>query len=166
MPSPVSDALVARVWQEMAAMPPGEAPGLIAQMQDAQPAALTYLLALEGHGLPQEAFELTFYLGVAAWQMMARGHPRLRRASIKKLEQAEEQNIQTLSLMEGDTAGDFRSAALALLETYPEPAVLRYIVEALMESDPEEVALSQEAAGVAFLHLKTVLDALIRCRPE
>jgi hypothetical protein len=44
--------------------------------------------------------------------------------------------------------------------------VLRYIVEALMEPDPEDVALSDEAVGIAFLHLKTVLDALIRCRPK
>ncbi len=58
------------------------------------------------------------------------------------------------------------SATQAILEAYPEPEVLRYIVEALMEPDPEDVELSDEAVGIAFLHLKTVLDVLIRCRPK
>jgi hypothetical protein len=53
-----------------------------------------------------------------------------------------------------------------MLETYPEPAVLQYVVEALMETDPDDVELPDEAIGIACLHLKTVLDSLLRCRPK
>jgi hypothetical protein len=53
-----------------------------------------------------------------------------------------------------------------MLDSYPEPAVLRYIVESLMETNPEDVVLSDTTVGIAFLQLKTVLDALIRCRPK
>jgi hypothetical protein len=166
MTQPVSHALVTQVWQEMASMPTGEVPALVEQMQAEQPALLAYLLALEGYGLPQEEFEVIFYLGIAVWQMMKRGHPRLMRASIKKLEQAEEEDTKSLEFMEKDTEGDFLSATQAILEAYPEPEVLRYIVEALMEPDPEDVKLSDEAMGIAYLHLKIVLDALIRCRPK
>jgi hypothetical protein len=166
MTEPVSQALVTQVWQEIASMPTDAAPALIERMQDEQPALLAYLLALEAYDLPQEEFEVILYLGIAIWQMMKRGHPRLMRASIKKIEQAEEENTKTLDFMEEDTEGDFLSATLGPLEAYPEPEVLRYIVEALMEPDPEDVALSDEAVGIAFLHLKTALDALIRCRPK
>jgi hypothetical protein len=166
MTEPVPQALVTQVWQEMASMPTDAAPALVERMQDEQPALLAYLLALEAYDLPQEEFEVILYLGIAIWQMMKRGHPRLMRASIKKIEQAEEENTKTLDFMEKDTEGDFVSATLRLLDAYPEPEVLRYIVETLMEPDPDDVELSDEAVGIAFLHLKTALDALIRCRPK
>jgi hypothetical protein len=166
MTEPVSHALVTQVWQEMASMPTDAAPALVERMQDEQPALLAYLLALESYDLPQEEFEVILYLGIAVWQMMKRGYPRLLRASIKKIEGAEEENTKTVDFMEQDSEGDFVSATQAILEAYPEPEVLRYIVEALMEPDPEDVVLSDEEVGIAFLHLKTVLDALIRCRPK
>jgi hypothetical protein len=166
MIKPVSDELVAEVWQEMAVISASQVPGLINQMQDEQPALLAYLLALEGYDLPQDEFEVIFYLGIAVWQMMKRAHPRLLRISIKKLERAAEENTQTLEFMEADTPGDFLSATREMLDSYPEPAVLSYIVEALMETNPEDIELSATTIGIAFLHLKTVLDALIRCRPK
>lgn len=166
MTDPVSQALVTQVWQEMASMSEGEVPRMVEQMQTEQPALLAYLLALEGYDLPQEEYEVIFYLGIAVWQMMKRGHPRLMRASIRKLEHAEKENTRTLEFMEKDTPGDFESATQTMLETYLEPAVLGYIVEALMEPDPGDVVLSDEAVGIAFLYLKTELDALIRCRPK
>jgi hypothetical protein len=162
----VTDALVAEVWQDMAVMSASQIPGLIDQMQDEQPALLAFLLALEGDELPQEEFEVILYLGIAVWQMMKRGHPRLMHVSIKKLEQENEENIQTLKFMEQDTTSDFLSATREILDSYPEPAVLGYIVEALMETNPENVELSTATIGIAFLHLKTMLDALIRCRPK
>ncbi len=79
MTEPVSQALVTQVWQEMASMPTDEAPALVERMQDEQPALLAYLLALEVYDLPQEEFEVILYLGIAVWQMMKRGHPRLLR---------------------------------------------------------------------------------------
>ena len=73
MTEPVSDALVAEVWQEMAVMSASQIPGLIDQMQDEQPVLLAFLLALEGDELPQEEFEVILDLGIAVWQMMKRG---------------------------------------------------------------------------------------------
>jgi hypothetical protein len=110
MTEPVSQVLVTQVWQEMASMPTDAAPALVERMQDEQPALLAYLLALESYELPQEEFEVILYLGIAVWQMMKRGHPRLLRASIKKIEGAEEENTKTLDFMEQDSEGDFVSA--------------------------------------------------------
>jgi len=51
-----------------------------------------------------------------------------------------------------------------MIATYPEPEVLRYIVEAIMEEeedyDPDDPPIRDEYRGLAFAHLKTVLDAL------
>ena len=51
-----------------------------------------------------------------------------------------------------------------MIATYPEPEVLRYIVEAIMEEedyDPDDPPIRDEYRGLAFAHLKTVLDAFI-----
>lgn len=149
----------------MAVLPVDKVHVLVEQMQAEQPALMVYLLALEGYGLSQEEFEAIFYLGLVVWQMMKRGHSRLTSVTIEQLEQAEEENTKTLEFMEKDSEADFLSATHNMLETHPEPEVLRYIVEALMETDPEETELSEDGKGIAFLHLKTELEALARCLP-
>jgi hypothetical protein len=167
MATPVSEAIVDQVWEELADMGPSESEGLVQQMQEEQPALLAYLLALEGYGLPQEEYEVILFLGIAVWLMMKRGHPRLMRASIRKLEGAEDANTKFLENMERDEEAGLLSVIENVIDTYPEPAVFRYLLTSLMEPDPEDdVELSGEAIGIGFLHLKTILDALIRSRPK
>lgn len=164
MITPVSSEIVEQVRQEMAVLAVEGSPALMDRMAADQPVLLGYLLAVEGYGIPQDDVGTILYLGVAVWKMMQRGHPHLMRVSAKKLDQAEADNEKTLEEMQSDTPGDFESAALGLVDTYPEPEVLRYVVEALMEPDPEDVELSEAGSGIAFLHLKCALDALVRCR--
>ena len=53
-----------------------------------------------------------------------------------------------------------------LVETHPEPEVFRYMLEAIMEADPpDEPGFSEENKGLAFLHLKIVLDAFVSSLP-
>ncbi len=56
----------------------------------------------------------------------------------------------------------FHHAARRAVETYPEPEVFRYLVEAIAEGpeDPEEGPLTEEGKGLAFVYLKTVLAAM------
>ncbi|RPI88014.1 MAG: hypothetical protein EHM41_02930 [Chloroflexi bacterium] len=157
----VSYDFVTQIGQEMAFMPEEEAPALVEQMQQEQPALLAYLLASEGYGLSQEEIEDIFYIGIVVWQIMKRGHPNLRRVSIKQVEQADDENIKTLEFMRHDTEADFMSATMEMIDAYPEPEVLRYIVEAIMEENEDTVDISDENKGAFFLVLKTELDALI-----
>jgi hypothetical protein len=51
-----------------------------------------------------------------------------------------------------------------MVESYPEPEVLRYLTEVLnddAEGPPGGVKIHPKNLGFAFLHLKVVLDALI-----
>jgi hypothetical protein len=166
MVAPVSQIIVEQVLEEIAEMPESDAPGLIDRMQKEQPALLAFLLSLEESGLSTDEFQMVLYEGVLIWKMMKRGNPRLRRVSIKKIEEALDANIKELEDMAKDSEGDFVSAIDELIETYAEPAVFRYMVEALMEGAIDEVDLSEEAIGIGYLHLKTAMDTLVHCRKK
>jgi len=59
---------------------------------------------------------------------------------------------------------EFAMTASAMIGTYPEPEVLRYALDAVMEDEDDEEGdppIRDEYRGMAFLHLKIVLDAMI-----
>ena len=160
----ISAETVTRVWQDMARASVKAAPLLVNQMKEEQPVILVYLLAADDSIFNQHERELIFYLGMAVWQMMKQSKRPLRKVTEKKLMQAEEANFDSLERLSASPEADFVSATQAMIATYPEPEVLRYIVEAIMEEedyDPDDPPIRDEYRGLAFVHLKTVLDAFI-----
>jgi hypothetical protein len=160
----ISAETVTRVWQDMARASLDEVPHLINQMRTEQPVVLAYLLAVGDALFNQHERELIFYLGMVVWQMMKQSKRRLRKVTEERLDQAEEANLAFLERFSASPEADFESAIQEMLDTYPEPEVLRYIVEAIMEDedyDPEDPPIRDEYRGMAFVHLKTVLDAFI-----
>lgn len=169
MTKPVPAEFVTQVWQDIAASSESDAFLLSKQIENEQPALMAYLLAqreLHEDIINEEEMALIYYLGVVVWQMMKRWHKQLMRTSLKKIDQAEDENIAMLDELQQRSEAGMWVVTEAMLEIYPEPEVLRYIVEALIDTknDPEEIDLSPEAEGLAFIILKTTLDALIRCR--
>jgi hypothetical protein len=78
--------------------------------------------------------------------------------------EAEEANYDFLERLSASSEADFMSATQAMIAAYPEPEVLRYIVEAIMEEEdytPEDPPIREEYRGLAVVYLKTVLDAFI-----
>ncbi len=160
----ISAETVTQVWQDMARASLDEAPRLVNQMQAEQPVVLTYLLAVDDSIFNQHERELIFYLGMVVWQMMKQSKRRLRKVTEKKLMQAEEANFDFLERLSVSSEGDFESTTWEMLATYPEPEVLRYIVEAIMEEEaytPDDPPIREEYRGLAVVYLKTVLDAFI-----
>ena len=45
-----------------------------------------------------------------------------------------------------------------IVENYGQPAVLRYVVEVLMDDSDEETVIRDEGIGAMFIDLKTVID--------
>lgn len=80
------------------------------------------------------------------------------------MDKAEEANEALLEKMAADSEGDFFGVAETLALHSPEPEVFRFIVESIMEDEdrnPENPPFGEEHIGLAFLHLKVVLDAFI-----
>lgn len=160
----ISAETVTRVWQDMARASIEAIPRLVNQMGAEQPAVLAYLLAVGDALFNQHEQEIVLYVGMVVWQMMKQSKRRLRRVTPRKLDQAEEANFDFLEHLSASPEADLVSATQAMLATYPEPEVFRYIVEAIMEEedyDPDDPPIRDEYRGLAFVYLKTVLDALI-----
>ena len=74
-----------------------------------------------------------------------------------------------LELLASDTDADFISAIRTLLESYPEPEVLRYILEALNEEtdrDPDDLLIREEYRGPALFILKPFQMLLLPALPN
>jgi hypothetical protein len=163
----ISAEIVTHTWQRMAQTPIDAVPELIDLMSSEQPVVLGYLFALEDMPFDRNERETIFYIGMVVWQIMRQSSRRLRKVTRRKLEQAEEANYGMLEDWMGITEDAMTVRTASLLDAYPEPEVLRYIAEAVMEEseDPEEPGFRDEYKGLAFVHLKIVLDAFIRSLP-
>lgn len=161
---------VAQVWQRMAQTPLQQAQMVIAQLQEEQPLLLDYLYYTDDLPFNRHEQEILFYIGMVLWQMMKESELPLGPVTSEMLDQAEEVNYGFVEDIGKDTAADFYSAIRTMMETHPEPHVFRYLVEAIIEkeesTDPDDPPIRKKYAGMAFLHLKIVLDALIASRTE
>ena len=159
----ISEKIVTDTWQGMNEMSELNAPLLVDQMRQEQPVLMAYLLAASDSSFDLDEGQAVFFIGIVVWLIMRKGKPRLHKVSEKLLEQIIDANEAQLERLAEDPEADLVMAAHTTSEGYPEPEVLRYIVEALMEPD-EEVKFSEESGGLAFIILKNVLDALIASR--
>jgi hypothetical protein len=157
----ISSEIVTQTWQRMSQSPIDQAPKLVEQMKDEQPVALGFLLHLDDLPFNQYEQELLFYIGLVVWQIMKQSEKQLYKVTNKKLRKAEERNIHTLERLASIGEGEFIASAQLLIGTHAEPEVLRYIVEAIMEVDEEEPGFQEAHKGLAFIHLKILLDAFI-----
>jgi len=140
-----------------------DAPAIIQQMQEEQPVAFGFLVNLDDMPFNLNEREIVLYVGVAVWQMMRQSERKLRKATGNKFRKAEDANVEWLEKMSVASEVDFYAATQLMLVDYPEPEVLGYIIEAIMEEseDPDDIPIRDEYTGLAFLHLKILLDAFI-----
>jgi hypothetical protein len=161
----ISAETVTQTWQRMSDMPEDQAQHIVGQMSKEQPFILAYLLAMsEQPPLDEHEGQIFFYLGMVVWQIMKQSPKRLRKVTRTKLERSEKANERFLEMLASDTEADFFSATKTMLEHYLEPEVLGYVIETLMDEedyDPDDPPIRDENRGLAFLHLKIVLDAFI-----
>jgi hypothetical protein len=159
----ISAETVTQTWQRMAQTPIPKAPELVSQMNAEQPVLLAYLISAKSLPFNQNECQLVLYVGVVVWQIMKQSRHRLNKVTRKKMQKAERDNEKFLARLTSHSEDELVHLSQRLLAQYPEPEVLRYIWEAIMEEDPdpEEEPIREEYKGLAFIHLKVALDALI-----
>lgn len=161
----ISAEVVAQTMQRMSALQPVEAQSLVKRMSEEQPVIVAYLLAAsENKAFDQNEGQTLFYVGLVIAQIMKQGLMEPGKIKEKQLTRVEKANEDLLDKMATDSAGDFASAAESLVEKHPEPEVLRYVTDALIEDeegDPDNPPIRDRNLGLAFLHLKIVLDAFL-----
>jgi hypothetical protein len=218
----ISYETVNEIWQGMAETPSDEVQLLVDQMEREQPTLMVFLLTLDDFPFNQNEKEIIFYIGTVLWQIMKSSKADLSTVTPEMIGKVEEENYEFLELLSNDTDADFMSATREMIDSYGEPEVLRYMVEALMEDEDgyyyeeddqdlmdeiiaaeldeenngfsdllengheedieveiiyetvedeedadyegDELDIRPELRGMAFVHLKTALDALIASR--
>ncbi len=155
---PISQEIVEKTWQEISNLQDMEATLLMTKMEQDQPGVLAYLMAAGDDLLNQDERELLLYLGTVVWQIMLQGTRSLRRVTIPQLESAENTNFSTLDDLSGESPGDLIAAVEEMIADYNQPEVLKYVVEALMEEDDEEIDITEDSKGLMLIYLKTVID--------
>lgn len=159
---PISADVVEKTWEKMAGMSAQEGPKLINRMTKEQPLILAYLMAAGGDILNRDERELLLYLGVTIWQIMLQGDTPLSEITDEILDEVEESNMKMLEYLEGEPETDFIDTVEKMIGSYPQPEVLRYVVEALMEVQEEGALIRDENTGLMMIYLKTVIDCFDR----
>jgi hypothetical protein len=157
----ISSEVVTQTWQRMCQVPAHQAPKLVDQMGAEQPVALSFLIHLEDLPFNPHEQELIFYIGMVVWQIMTQSERQLYKVTPTKLREAEKSNIELLEQLMSSSEEEFIEAAQLLIRAHPESEVLRYIVEAIMEEQPDEPGFRDAYTGLAFIHLKILLDAFV-----
>ena len=133
-------------------------------MKKEQPVVVSYLFSLIDSPFNDHERRIIAYIGIVVWQIISQSEKRLLKVTRRKLRKADEANAAELEALAADADADFVSATMAMLESYPEPEVLRYVVEAIVEEEnygSDDAPIRVQYQGLAFAYLKIVLDAFV-----
>jgi hypothetical protein len=133
----ISYEKVDEIWQHMAETSSEEIQTIVDQMEKEQPVLMVYLLSLEEYPFNINEKEIIFYIGTVIWRIMKESKVSLSPVTPEMINQSEDVNYQFLELLSNDTEADFISATQEMIDRYPEPEVLRYLVEALMDDEDD-----------------------------
>lgn len=161
MPMSVLDEkLVEATWTEAATITDARAQTEMQQLGKKQPNLLAFVTTYLD-GLRLEAVELGIYIFYVVYKTFQKaGRGKIKRVSAKRISDAYDRNEALLTKLHG--AHDRFFEQIARTEISSQPFVMRYVVEALMESGetPDDVVLTDDEIGLLFLVLKTVVEAL------
>lgn len=156
--------VVDRTWEEFADATPEEATRTIQRMAAEQPAVLAYLME-PADELNEDEKQVLLYVGTVVWRIFLGAGIRLKQVSDTLLLKIEEAQTQRLQGLADAPEVILTEEALGRISQSPQPEVLRYITEAIMEDEEESDAeIRDEMKGLLFLYLTTVLEAF--CRSE
>ncbi len=152
--------IVEQTWKNVADTPVGQVSKLIDRLGQQQPTILAYLLGVEEDSFTQDEREILLYMGVVIWKMFYSVNPDAPRVSHQKLLKQEESNFKVLEKLMGESEGDFIAILEDMMNSYNQIEVLRYVLEGIMDTEDDDAELSEDAKGLIFIYLKTIIDCL------
>jgi hypothetical protein len=156
----VSERTVERTWSQVNDATPEDVQALMDRMMAEQPFAGAYLLAVEEVWIPEGERGGLLLIGLIVWRAMSSGAGRIRAVTAGEIESAEALNIEFLEQLEDGSEMQLTDALERLSTTYHQAPLLRAVLEALMQDHAGDMEETPDRVGMAFLHLKTVLDCL------
>lgn len=93
---------------------------------------------------------------------MSQGSKPLTKITGDTLDGVEKANIEMLEYLAGESETDFMDTLRQVVNNYPQPEVLKYVVEALVEKPEEGSLIREEKKGYILIYLKTIIDCFSR----
>ncbi|GEM_PF-226545 len=154
----ISAEVVESTWQRIAAQSIKGAQKLVNRMSKEQPIVLAYLMAVDDDIFNQEERQVLLFVGIVVWQIMLQANRPLPVVTEEMLDKAEAGNLKMAEYLQSETGAGFEEATRKIIESYAQPEVLRYVVEAIMEETEEGCPVREDNKGIMLLDLKTVID--------
>jgi hypothetical protein len=147
-------------WREVASFSDSRGRAETERLQREQPDLTAYVLGAT-EDLPPAVHALGFYLFLVIWRSFDRAGGKIRRVKAGAIERRLEQKVDALSRLEHADERFLERAAV--VQSAKEPAVFKYMVEAIMEApdDPEDpVSMTSDESGTLFLVMQVAIDLL------
>jgi len=157
----ISSEIVEKTWKKLGKMSPLQIPKIAYRMRKEQPIILAYLLAAGHDTLNQDEREMLLYLGLVVWRIMSQGSRPLNEITENILNEMEISNVKMIEYLEAESEAG-ADAMKKIIDNYPQPEVLKYVVEALLEEQEEGCVIRDGNKGMMMLYLKTVIDCFSR----
>ena len=157
---PISSEVVEKTLEEIENLSFSEAQKIGKKVVKQQPIIFAYLMAIGDDFLNQDEKEFLIYLGAVVCQIMSHGDTPLPKVTEETLDEVEGKNIKMVENFEGKTEADFLGAVEEMVINHPQPEVLRFVVEELMEEPEEDYLIRDESKGIMFAALMTIIDCL------
>jgi len=93
---------------------------------------------------------------------MSQGSRPLAKITEDVLNEVVRTNLEMIESLGSKSEAGFTDAMKEMLGSYPQPEVLKYVVEALVEEHEEGCLIRDENKGMMMLYLKTVIDCFDR----
>jgi len=162
----IDEQTVETIWKEVAGYEQDEALEKMSLLSEEQSALLALVMA-QTEDLEQEAKELAIYMFFVVHAMFSRAYGRdIPEITLDQIMGEQEETRQLIDDIESLPEERWESSILA--DGTRQPWVMRYIVEALMESTegPDPVELSDDERAMIFLALRSVVTLLDRATGE
>lgn len=148
MYKPLSSQTIEAAMLEVANTPEDDIDYLTDQMREEQPAILDYLYRLdklpfgfeEYLTLTEAEMEFILYLGVITWKALKKSSRPMRLVTREMLEATIDESERYFTRLARKPPAAVQQAAMLMIQTHPEPELLRFVVQALYARDNEEVA--------------------------
>jgi hypothetical protein len=159
--SVIESAAVDTAWQSACRIPESRIPVEMGKAGREQPELLAFILG-STEGMGPGVSELAGFIYFVIWRAFrAERATRARPVTAGAIQRMLERNEQELMSLDGTDPQQIDEAALERLTR--QPAVFRYVIEAIAEAEEDEnqpVSMSPEEKGSLILLLKTAIDAL------
>lgn len=156
----IPDKFVEKIWTEIGSIQgKSKVDALAKSFFKKQGDLAEYVLAMS-EDLGEEAHGLAFYLGIVIWssydQYFKGNLKKINDKTIIKIHEKFETELEKFKFVDET----FIESRIKNKSEYPQPFILKYIVESLFENADEELSLTSDQQAMIFIILSTLMKSL------